>query len=317
MAWVVSLILASIICGVAAAVGRAARSGAQPGSTERMRGTIIMVAAGGLFAVWVGLHTVFAAVKPVQAGHVIIVYQFGEIVGQKSEGLQFIPPWRNVRVESVQVQRRKFENISAFSKETQDVFVTATVNYSVSPNAVQNLFRTVGPEWFDRLIEPRVVNFLKEETVKYLTVDVGPNREVIRTAVRDRLSKDLAPYSINVNDLLIDNIDFSQEFKTAIEQKQIATQNALREQEKVKQKQFEAEQLVETAKGEASAIREKANGQADANRALAVSLTPELIQFQALQALGPNVQIAILPAGQGIILDPSTLLGGLKPTTKP
>jgi regulator of protease activity HflC (stomatin/prohibitin superfamily) len=317
MVWVVSVILATVICGAAALIGRLARSGAQPGSTERMRGTIIMVAAAGVFALWVGLHTVFAAVKPVQAGDVIIVYQFGEIVGQKSEGLQFIPPWRNVKIESVQVQRRKFDNISAFSKETQDVFVTATVNYSVSPNAVQNLFRTVGANWFDTLIEPRVLNFFKEETVKYLTVDVGPNREVIRTAVRERLSKDLAPYSINVNDLLIDNIDFSTEFKTAIEQKQIATQNALREQEKVKQKQFEAEQLVETAKGEASAIREKANGQADANKALAVSLTPELIQFQALQALGPNVQIAILPAGQGIILDPSTLLGGLKTTTKP
>lgn len=315
MSWVVSMILAIVICGGVFLVGRAARSGATPGSVERFRGSIIMGAAAGLFVLWAGLHTAFASIKPIEAGHVGVVYQFGEIVGQKAEGLQFIAPWQELRTESVQVQRHKFTDINAFSAETQDVFVIATVNYSVSASAVQKLYREVGRNWFDVLIEPRVLNFFKEETVKYETVDVGPNREAIRTAVQKRLSDELAPFSIQVNDLLIDNIDFRPEFKQAIEQKQIATQDALREQEKVKQKQFEAEQAVETAKGEANATRERANGQADANKALAASLTPEVIQFQAIQKLGDNIQIALIPSGQGVILDPATLLGGT--TTKP
>lgn len=317
MAWIISIILAVLICGGAFLVGRAARSGAQPGSPERMRGTAIMAGAALLFVLWAGLHTVFASVKPIEAGNVGVVFQFGEIVGQKEEGLQFIAPWQSIRGESVQVQRFRFENINAFSKETQDVFVVATVNYSVSPDAVQGLFRTVGQNWFDRLIEPRVLNFFKEETVKYATVDVGPNREVIRTAVRDRLSRDLEPFSIRIDDLLIDNIDFQPEFKAAIEQKQIATQDALREQERVTQRQFEAQQQVETAKGEAEAIRQRASGQADANRSLAASLTPEVIQFQALQTLGDNIQIALIPSGQGLILDPATLLGGIRAVPTP
>ena len=294
MSWVVSMILALVSCGAVFLVGRAARSGANPGSPERFRGMIAMVAAGALFILWVGLHTAFASVKPIEAGHVGVVYQFGDIVGQKKEGLQFIAPWQEIRKESVQVQRHRFDNITAFSAETQDVFVIATVNYSVSPSAVQKLYREVGRNWFDILIEPRVLNFFKEETVKYETVDVGPERETIRNAVQSRLASELAPYSIQVNALLIDNIDFSPEFKQAIEQKQ-----------------FEAEQAVETAKGEANAIRERANGQADANKALAASLTPEVIQFQALEKLSDNIQIALIPSGQGIILDPTTLLGGL------
>ncbi|HNM78472.1 MAG TPA: SPFH domain-containing protein [Tepidiformaceae bacterium] len=313
MTWVVSLFAALVICGAVFLVGRAARSGATSGSPERFRGTIAMVAAAVIFAIWAGLHTVTASVKPIEAGHVGVVYQFGEIVGQREEGLQFIAPWQTMRTESVQVQRHKFEDITAFSQETQDVFVIATLNYSVLPSAVQKLYREVGPNWFDVLIEPRIFNFFKEETVKYQTVDVGPNREAIRRAVQQRLSNELGPYSIQINDLLIDNIDFRPEFKQAIEQKQIAAQDALREQEKVKQKQFEAEQAVETAKGEANATRERANGQADANRALAASLTPEVIQFQAIQKLGDNIQIALIPSGQGVILDPATLLGGIKP----
>lgn len=313
MTWVVSMILALGICGAVFFVGRAARSGASANSPERFRGTIAMVAAGVLFALWAGLHTVAASIKPIEAGHVGVVYQFGEIVGQKAEGLQFIAPWQSMKTESVQVRRHKFVDINAFSQETQDVFVVATVNYSVSPTAVQKLYREVGVNWFDVLIEPRVLNFFKEETVKYQTVDVGPNRELIRRAVQSRLASELTPYSIQINDLLIDNIDFQPEFKQAIEQKQIATQDALREQEKVKQKQFEAEQAVETAKGEANAIRERANGQADANKALAASLTPEVIQFEAIQKLGDNIQIALIPSGQGVILDPTTLLGGVRP----
>jgi len=309
MLWVVSVFLAVIVCGGALLIGRAARAAAQPGTPERMRGGIVMGAAVALFVAWVGIHTALRAVKPIEAGHVGVVYQFGEIVGQKGEGLQFIWPWQDLRIESVQVQRYRFENVTAFSQETQDVFFIATLNYSVSPAAVQTLYRTVGPNWFDRLIEPRVLNFFKEETVKYETVAVGPNRENIRRAVRERLSAELAPFSIEINDLLIDNIEFSAEFKAAIEQKQIATQDALREQERVRQRQFEAQQQIELARGEAESIRVRAEGQAEANRLLAASLTPEVIQFQALQQLGDNIQIALIPAGQGIIIDPATLLG--------
>ncbi len=240
-----------------------------------------------------------------------MVYEFGSIVGQKGEGLQFIAPWQSMRRASVQVQRHRFEEVAAFSSETQDVFLTVTVNYQISPNAVQGLYRNVGPNWFDRLIEARVVNFVKEETVKYASVDVAPRREQIRQAVRERLTNELRPFSISIADFLIENIQFREEFKQAIEQKQIATQDALREQERVKQKQFEAQQQVETAKGEADSNRIRGEGQAAANAAISASLTPAVIQFQALQKLSDKIQIALIPSGQGIIIDPTQLFGTL------
>ena len=312
MPWILSLLAAILICGAVFVFSRLARSASADGTPERLRATIIMVAVSVVFVLWVGLTTLAASLKTVEAGHVIVVYQFGEIVGQKGEGLQFILPWQTTKTESVQVQRFKFDNLTAFSQETQDVFISATINYSVSPGAVQNLYRTVGTAWFDRLIEPRVLNFLKEETVKYPGVEIGPNREKIRQTVRDKLTAELRPFSITVDDLLLDNIDFSAEFKKSIEGKQIATQDALRAQEKVKQSQFEAQQQVETAKGEAESTKVRADGQAAANKALSASLTPEVIQVQAIQKLSDKIQIALIPSGQGVILDPTTLLGGVK-----
>lgn len=326
MVWFVSVAIAVILCGVAFLFGRAMRSEAEPGSPESDRGLIVLVLSIIVFVIWVGAHTAFNAIKQVEAGHVAVVYQFGEIVGQKGEGLQVIAPWQEIRTESIRVQRARFDNVSGFSKETQDVIVSATVNYQVDPGAVQELYRTVGPNWFDTLVEPRINQFFKAETVRYNTVDIAPNREQIRLDVQAKLDADLQRFSITIRDLLIDNIDFNQEFKQSIEQKQIATQDALREQERIKQAEAEADQAearaegearanVERARGDATAIRLRAEAQAEANRLLEESLTPQVIQYLAVEKFAPNVNIALIPSGEGIILDPATLLAG--PATTP
>jgi prohibitin 2 len=276
-----------------------------------MRAKFIAVAAVVIGAVAVTGATLVSSFRQIPAGSVGVVYQFGEIVGQVGEGPNFIAPWQQMRTESVKVQRARFEKMPNFSRETQDVFVTATLNYSVSPDAVQSLYREVGPSWFDVLIEPRVNNFFKSEVVKYSTVEVAPNRESIRTAARDRLAEDLARYSIRVDDLLIDDIAFSEEFKQSIEQKQIATQNALREEERVRQVEFEAQQQVAAADGDARSTIRRAEGQAEANRLLAESLDATVLQYLAIERFGDKVQIVLLPSGQGLLIDPATLVGTL------
>lgn len=335
MVWFVSVAIAIVLCGVAFLFGRAMRSEAEPGSPESDRGLIVIVLAIIVFVIWAGAHTALSSLKQIEAGHVAVVYQFGEIVGQKGEGLQFIAPWQEIRTESIRVQRHQFSNVSGFSKETQDVVITATVNYKVDPSAVQNLYRTVGPNWFDILVEPRINQYFKAETVEYDTVDIAPNRETIRTNVRDELARDLQEFSVTVEDLLIDNIDFNPDFKRSIEEKQIAAQNALREQERIAQASAEADQAEERAKGEARAVEERAKGdaaaeverargnaeaillraqaQADANRLLDASLTPQVIQYLAVDKLAPNVDIALIPSGENIIIDPAALLSGSTP----
>ncbi len=322
MVWFVSVAIAVVLCGVAFLFGRAMRSEAEPGSPESDRGLIVVVLSIIVFVLWVGAHTAFSALKQIEAGNIAVVYQFGEIVGSRGEGLQFIAPWQSIRTESIRVQRARFDNVSGFSAETQEVNVSATVNYRVDPAAVQQLYREVGPSWFDILVEPRINQYFKAETVKYNTVDIAPNRETIRENVRAALAADLQAFSVTVQDLLIDNVDFTEAFKQSITEKQIAAQNALREQERIIQAQNEARQAEERAKGEAAAeierargnaesIRLRAEAQAEANRLIDASLTPQVIQFLAVDKLSPNLDIALIPSGQGIIIDPATLLAGV------
>lgn len=311
MIWIVSMVFAVLVSGAVFFTGRALRAEADAKSPEADRGLLVMLGAVVLLFVWIGGHTAFASIRQVEAGSVVIVYEFGQIVDQRSEGLKFIAPWQDTRTESIQTQRRQFDNISGFSKETQDVFITATLNYSVSADAVQQLYRTVGADWFDKLIPTRMNQFFKAETVLFNTTDIAPNREIIRENVRARLKEDLAQFSITVEDLLIDNIDFNPAFKASIEAKQIASQDALREEERIKQAEAEAQQVIAKALGDAEAIRVLAAGQADANDLLAASLTDKVIQFAALEKLAPNVTIALIPSGENIIIDPAALLGTL------
>lgn len=238
----------------------------------------------------------------VRAGMVGVIYSFGSIVGQVDEGFHLIWPWWFITHTDIKVQRAVLSKLQSFSAETQDVLVRASLNYQVSPKAVQTLFRTVGPDYFHVLIEPRVAQNFKDETVKYKSVDIAPNRESIRQAVRQRLEKELSPYSIHIVDLLLDDVDFSPAFKQAIENKQIATQKALEQEQLVSAAKFSAQQRVETEKGEGEAKLARAEKEALANQRLSASLTPLLLQHELIQKLSDKIQIMVVPQGQNFLM---------------
>ena len=248
------------------------------------------------------LVTVWNMFYQVPAGHVGIIYTFGGITGQRGDGLQWVAPWQDLHYASVQVQGHKFPKLASFSSETQDVYVDATINVQVSPQQIQELYRDVGPNYFDILVRPRVLQAFKDETVKYSSVNIAPNREAIRKTVRERLTKELSVHSISVQDLLVDNISFSPKFQHAIEEKQSQSQLALAEKEKVAGEKEKANQAIETARGTGQAILDVANKQAEANKKLAESITPELTQYIFPTKLAPNVSVMLGPSGQPFIM---------------
>lgn len=311
MLWIVSVVGALVVGGLLFLVGNGMRGATNrvgdPDDSTRATGKLLSFLAPVLFVIWAGGHTMMAMVHAVPAGNVGVVYTFGAITGQVSEGLQFVAPWKSVQNANVQIETHVFERLDSFSKESQDVFVKATLNIRVSPATIQELYRSTGPDYFKKLVASRVAQNFKDETVKYNSVDIAPNRENIRRQVRDRLERELSPYSIEVVDLLLDNVDFRSEFKQAIEAKQIATQRALEEEQKVFIEKHRAAQAVARATGEGDAILAIAKKQAEANVELSKSLTPELVHYAMIQKLSDKIHLMVLPPGQSFILGPDTM----------
>lgn len=273
--------------------------GATEGKASVFAGLAVGLVLGFL---WIAGLTMGGSFHQVAAGHVGLVYTFNDITGQRDSGFQLIWPWQGFKVVTIQTQKiipsgtctNGTENcLGAFSEETQDVYVVTALNLHVDPDDIQTLFRNVGPNYIDKIVLIRLDQIFKDETVKYVSVDIAPNRENIRVAVRERLREELSRFSIIVEDLLILDLDFPAGFKAAIEAKQQAEQEAQLQEEKIRGAEAIAAQAVAIAQGEA-----------DANTILAASLETRgnfILQFRAIDKLADNVKILILPTENGLI----------------
>ena len=324
MGWIVFTILFILLAAALLVVSflkfEDARGKAMPGVQWGLRAASVGILLFTMFLAFI------SSVHTVPAGHVGVQYEFGAINGQTSDGFQLIPPWQSLKNASIQVQSFAFTNnpdnvpdnveilgegLDSFSLETQDVFINARLDIKVSPRDIQSLYREVGDDYVAQIVPQRVAQLFKNETVKYSTVEIAPNREIIRAAVEEALDEELDQFSIDVVAVLIDNITFDPDFIDAIESKQIAAQDAERAKELVKKAEQEALAKIALAEGTAGALIAEATGQSEANRLLSASLTADIIQFKALElAFGPGspLEVVILPAGEGLIIDPTTLL---------
>jgi len=280
----------------------------------RVGRTASVVALIGPLVVWV-LISAYGMFHAVPSGEVGVIKQFGRVTGHTSSGFVLTAPWRTITTVNTKTQNyRPTAPLTAFTKETQDVEVLVQVNYHVDSEFAQTLVANVGDDFVDIILIPKIPTIVKEEVVKYAAVDVAPNRENIRQAVKLRLQEALNDKSqsyagaITIDDFLIDNFQFSKGFTDAIEAKQQAIQNAQAEQNNIAVKQAQAQQAVAEAQGQADAAVVAAQGQAKANNLINASLTPELIQYQAILKLSPNIQIALVPSNGSFILDPSSIL---------
>lgn len=307
MAWIVLSILIAIVFWIGIGMWMYGRK-ATEAYKERVAGGYSadppLWAMGGMAiaiisaVVWVGMTGLFM-LKTVGEREVGIVYNFtGTIAGKREKGWVTIAPWQRMEKENVAIQHVEFlfgaEN-SAVSKDQQDIFANLAVNFQIDAENVLDLYRRVGPSWQTIIIDARVPQVFKEVTSTFQTPAITERREELREETRRRLTDELSPYDIKVVDVFITNLGFSELYSQAIEQKQKQVQDALQAEAKVKQVEAEARQKVAAAEGEAQSNIARARGDAQANRLRQRSLTNQLIQWEAIQKLNPNVELIICP----------------------
>jgi regulator of protease activity HflC (stomatin/prohibitin superfamily) len=149
--------------------------------------------------------------------------------------------------------------------------------------------------------------------------------QLISRAIEDKFTQN----DLVMIDFLLRDIHFSDEYAAAVEQKQIAEQQAQQAKLVVEQRKQEAEQARQVAQGSADAAVIAAKGaaearliqaqaEAQANERLAQSLTDTLLQYQYILKLSPGVQTIFVPSGNQFILPlPNTTSETVTPTAVP
>ena len=286
----------------------------------------IVLVVAALLLTTVGAGIVF--IEPDELGVVVTVLGSGGIRPEPLDsGLHWIVPFAE-RVERYPKTNQNHtmsstldegevtgdDSIQVRTKDGQQVFIDASLIYAVDPLKVVQLYSTWRFDYEDQFVRTQARGIIRDVASQYGVEEiVSTKRTEMALLITQELETIFTQNNLILRDFVLRNIRFSDEYAAAVEQKQIAEQQAQQAAFVVEQKKQEAEQAREVArgqadaqviaaKGEAEALLIQAQAQAEANKTIAASLTPELIQYQYVNTLAPNVQTIFIPSDQQFIL---------------
>lgn len=190
------------------------------------------------------------------------------------EGTHFrVPFLESITTVSVRVQRTDVK-AEAASKDLQAVYTDIVVNWHLDASHVNKIYQEIGDEdtVIQRIIIPAVNEVVKAATAQKTASEVLSRRTELKSDIDNLLSDRLVKHGIVLDDVSITNADFSPEFNKAVEQKQVAQQEAERAV-------FKAQEASQTAQ----ATINLAKGEAEANRLKQQSLTADLLELRAIE----------------------------------
>ena len=228
--------------------------------------------AGAILAVaLLAVGGAFVTIGPGQRG---VLMTFGAVHnGVLDPGLHFKLPFvQSVARMDVQVQNSQTSETAA-SRDLQDVSSTVATNWHILPADAEWVYQHIGTEsdLVHRIIRPAISNSVKAVTAHYNAEDLIIHRDQVRNEIQAQITSELQPYRVVIDSVNITDFHFSSQFAAAIERKQIAQQRALQARYELQQAKVLAQQRVV-----------EAQAQAQAQKLLQQTLTPELIQQQAI-----------------------------------
>ena len=169
-----------------------------------------------------GFIAIFGCFRIIGAGEIGIVIRLGEVNRVAESGLMVkIPLVEQVVKMNTRVQKKQAKADAATS-DLQDVEGTIALNYSINKEVALKLYKEVGVNFEQNIIEPVLSESFKAGTAKYTAEGLITNRAEAKEAILTVVKERLAPYGITVVDLNIVNLDFSKAFNDAIEAKAVA-----------------------------------------------------------------------------------------------
>lgn len=245
-------------------------------AAKRM-GILAVIAAVLIIAAVIAL----ACVTTVPTGHTGVVTTFGSVEDYTFDaGVHMKLPWQKVVMMDNRIQKQTV-NLSCFSSDIQEVSMVFTVNYQINKANAQVIYSTIGISYYDTVITPCITEATKVVTAKYSAEALVGERTDLAAQIEEELTASLKKYNIEIVSTSIEDMDFTDAFTNAVEEKQVAEQNRLRAQTEAETAKIEAEAAAEVerikAQAEADAELIRAEAEAEANRLISESLTEEVL----------------------------------------
>ena len=234
--------------------------------------------------------------KMISPGHVgVVVNYFGDEQGVSPKelhtGMHWIAPWKTVYEFPIFEQNITWEEPNEFNFQTKEgmaVNAEVGITFHLDPEFVPGIFQRYR-RGMDEISNLFVRNYIRDAinsaASKMAIEDLyGEGKEEFFKQVHVAVNRDLASLGINISRVyLIGRFGFPPGVITALNAKIEATQRAQQRENELREAEAQAKKEVAKAEGQAKCVILQAESEAKANIVLAKSVTPELIQWQAVQ----------------------------------
>ncbi|ETN43349.1 prohibitin-1 [Cyphellophora europaea CBS 101466] len=250
--------------------------------------------------VFVGISVGQAALYDVKGGTRAVIFDRLSGVQDKvtNEGTHFLVPWLQKAI--IYDVRTKPRNISTTtgSKDLQMVSLTLRVLHRPDVQSLPKIYQNLGLDYDERVLPSIGNEVLKAIVAQFDAAELITQREAVSNRIRADLMKRASEFNIALEDVSITHMTFGREFTRAVEQKQIAQQDAER-----------ARFIVEKAEQERQANVIRAEGEAESADIISKAVAKAgdgLIQIRRIEAskdiattLANNPNVTYLPGGEG------------------
>jgi regulator of protease activity HflC (stomatin/prohibitin superfamily) len=201
--------------------------------------------------------------------------------------------------------------VEALTNDGQQVRLDVTIIYRISPSKANDIHVNWQNRYQNGLVRPTIRSVAREVVGQFNVQEIySEKRSELGIEIQAQAEALMSRDGLEVIDVLVRNIVFSEEYVASIEQKQVAQQQALEAQFRVEQKKQEAEQAREEARGKADAAEIAATGEAEALRLINEQLAqnPALLQWRYIENLSDNVQLILIPSNSPYLFDMQSLM---------
>lgn len=239
----------------------------------------------------------------IQAGTVGVVKRLGAVQAELAPGLHFILPLIDQVVlyptikktyeasDDPQLSRADFPDviITALTSDGQQIRVGITARFMIQPGKAAWILQNLGTEdeYVEKVVKTEIRGSGRRVPTKFAAYDLYTKKSYeAQQTLFDEIAPNFEKNGLVLDELVLRNITFTDEYAKTLEEKQIALENITTEKNKLEQEKIRKEQKIVAAEGDAKSIE---------IRQAALTKNPTIIQWEFVQKLAPNIQWGVLP----------------------